>query len=100
MTRRNHQVLLQKKGNKYQHVLITGGSVINLGSTQHSGHSDRSDLPTDKNVETVAYQAMIEPPIEKAPKTTEDVLSEINKRFSAFTSGDRSGMTKNKRFRL
>jgi len=68
MTRRNHQVLLQKKGNKYQHVLITGGSVINLGSTQHSGHSDRSNLPTDKNVETVAYQAMIEPPIEKAPK--------------------------------
>jgi hypothetical protein len=98
MGRRNHQVLLQKKGQRYQHVLVTGGSVINLSQTENSGHSDT----TSNNIETVAQQALIQPQEERSPpeKTKEDVLAEINKRFSAFTSSDSSIKKNNKRFRF
>ncbi len=94
MPRKNPQVLLKKRGNRYQHVLVTGNGVISLDRSHNVNSGSKN------NVETVAHQALIEPPVEKAPKTKADILSEIDKRFSSFTKGDNSAIGRNKHFRL
>ena len=97
MTRRNPQVLLKKRGNRYQHVLVTGNGVISLDRNQNSNLGSGG---SSNNIEAIAHQALIEPAVEKAPKTKADILSEIDKRFSSFTKGDNSAIGRNKHFRL
>ena len=95
-------MLMKKVGNKFHRYVLTGNGLVNIDLSKDEDALAATPLETNapakvRSLAQAVKGALAPEPVEK---TKEDILSEINKRFSQFTSGETKPTLRNKHFRL